>query len=93
MEKDAEVLFGVPRGEEISLCEHRAMICLPEDSVEVEIRCKVYSGGKLVDVSKTLDMNDLRTAFKKADDGYIDDEDTFCITEKGLKWLEENETK
>ena len=33
-------------------------------------------------------MNEIRTAFQKADDGYIDDEDTFEITEKGLEWIE-----
>ena len=76
--------------EEIELMEHRAMVTLPENSVSVEINCKVFHDGEIINVSKTLSMEDIRTAFQKADDGYIDDDDTFVLTEKGLKWLEEN---
>ena len=37
-----------------------------------------------------MKLSDIREAFRKADDGYIDDDDRYMITEKGLKWLEEN---
>lgn len=81
-----EVMLGVP--EEIELIEHRAMIELPEDSVEASIQCKVFHDGELVEVKKKLNMSDLRTAFKKADDGYIDDDDRFVLTDKGIEYLE-----
>ncbi len=86
-----EVMLGVPEedAETVELMEHRAMVCLPEDSVEVQINCKVYKDGELIIVKKTMSMSDLRTAFKKADDGYIDDEDTFVLTDKGKAYLEE----
>lgn len=75
--------------EEVNLTEHRAMVYLPENSVEIEINCKVFNDGELLNVRKVLKMSDIRDAFRKADDGYIDDEDRFVLTEKGLKWLEE----
>lgn len=75
--------------EEVNLTEHRAMVYLPENSVEVEINCKVFNDGELLNVRKVLKMSNIRDAFQKADDGYIDDEDRFVLTEKGLKWLEE----
>ncbi len=75
----------------IELTEHRAMITLPEDSLEVEINCKIFHEGDIQEVSKTMNMQEIREAFRKADDGYIDEDDTFVITEKGRKWLEEFE--
>ena len=76
---------------EVMLNEHRAMICLPEDAVEVRFEAKVYHDGELITVQKILTMGDLREAFRKADEGYIDDDDVFVVTEKGKMWLEERE--
>lgn len=73
---------------EIELKEHRAMICLPENAVEATMIVKVFYAGKLIEVKKILEISDLRTAFQKADEGYIDDDDRFEITDKGLEWLE-----
>ena len=91
-EKDAERMFGVPDDDltKIEIPEHRAMIGLPENSVEVQIRAKVFQNGDLINVSKTLDMSDLRAAFQKADDGYIDDDDRFVLTDKGMAYFEEH---
>jgi len=98
-DKDQEIMLGVPEdGEEdlhktIELTEHRAMVCFPEDSVEVKINAKVYHDGKVIDVEKTLNMGDLREAFRKADDGYVDDEDRFVLTDEGMEYLDEIERK
>lgn len=75
----------------VELASHRAMIELPEHSVEIELNCKVFEDGKIIGVSRTLGMDEIREAFRKADDGYIDDEDRFVLTEKGRQWLEEME--
>lgn len=72
---------------EIELINHRAMLEIPEDAVEVTINCMVFHGGKLISVSKTLSFSDVREAFKKADDGYIDEDDRFVLTEKGKEFL------
>ena len=90
-EEDAARMFGVTDEDlcGLDVMEHRAMVYLPENAVEVKIDAKVFQDGKIVDVSKTLKMSDLRTAFQKADDGYIDEEDRFEITEKGMAYLEE----
>ena len=91
--KEKEVMFGVTEENTVTLTDHRAMVQLPENAVEIEINAKVFKDGTLLDVSKTLSMEDIREAFRKADDGYIDDDDVFTVTEKGLQWLEEHETK
>lgn len=76
--------------EMIEVQTHRAIIDFPESSVEIEIHAKIYSEGELIDVSKKYNLEDIREMFRKADEGYIDDDDTFVITDKGLKWIEEN---
>ena len=93
--EQSEMMFGVPKEEPemIELMNHRAMIELPENSVEVEIKCRVFYEGQLLSVSKTMTMEELRTAFKKADEGYIDDDDVFTITNKGRAYLEETKNK
>ena len=91
-EKDAEIMFGVPDGEEngINLMEHRAIILgFPEHAVEVRIEAKVFENGEMLNVRKTMNMDEIREAFRKADDGYIDDDDRFVITDKGKAYLEE----
>ena len=79
--------------EYIDLTEHRAMIYLPESAVEVTVNAKVFAKGHLYEASKTYDMQEIREMFRKADDGYIDDDDTFVITDKGRAFLEELESR
>ena len=92
MSKDKEVMLGVPHDdkEEIELVSHRAMLEMPNNAVEAKMLIKVFQDGELIEVSKTLDMDEIREAFRKADDGYVDDDDRFVITEKGMAWLEEH---
>lgn len=77
----------------IELMEHRAMIYLPENSVEVTVIAKVFENGELQTVSMTYDMQKIREMFRKADDGYIDDDDVFVLTEKGKAFFEGDKTE
>ena len=77
----------------IELQEHRAMIYLPEKAVEIIVNAKVYIDGKIQKVSLTYDMEQIREMFRKADEGYIDDDDRFVLTDKGRALLEEMEIK
>ena len=93
-ETEKEVMLGVPEEDQemIELLNHRAMVEMPQDAVEVRLNAKVYHNGQLIDVSRKLTMDDIRTAFRKADDGYIDDDDQFVLTDKGRAWLDECES-
>jgi len=77
----------------VELTEHRAMLYLPENAVDIRVIAKVYHEGELIEVEGNYTMEQIREAFQKADDGYIDDDDRFVITEKGRAWLEENKNK
>lgn len=91
---EKEIMLGVPDEDDgreyVDLDEHRAVLGLPSNAVEVEINAKVFHDGALIDVTKIMTLDDLRTAFRKADDGYIDEDDRFVITQKGLDWIEEH---
>lgn len=89
--KEKEIMLGVPEDdtETVELDEHRAMIYLPENAVEVKVNAKVYHEGEIIDASKKMTLEDIREAFRKADDGYIDDDDVFYLTDKGKALLEE----
>ena len=76
----------------IELTEHRAIIRLPENTVEMTVVAKVYENEKLQTVKMTYDLSQIREMFEKADDGYIDDDDRFVLTDKGRKFLEELES-
>ena len=87
--EDQKIMFGAPEENTVELTEHRAIIGLPEDAVSVEIRATVYKDNELVNVTRVLSMSDLRMAFQKADEGYIDDDDRFVLTDRGRAYLEE----
>ena len=74
---------------EIELQSHFAVVELPDNTVEFELRCKVYENGKLIKVSRMFDIAAVREAFRKAEDGYIDDDDRFVLTDKGEQFLDE----
>ena len=67
-----------------------ALIYLPEDAVYALIECQCIHklDGTPLTVTRSLSMVDIRKAFQFADDGYIDEDDKFVITEQGKLWLE-----
>lgn len=79
--------------EEIILDNHRAIIELPEEAVEINLEAKVYHDGELITVFRKINQKEIREMFRKADDGYIDDDDTFVMTDKGRAYLEELENR
>ena len=76
---------------EVELKEVRAMVYIPENSVEVTISAKVYKDGKLIEVEKVIDMQEVQKAVRDAEENYIGEDDMFQVTEKGLRWLKEIE--
>ena len=73
---------------EMELNEVRAMVYVPEDAVECIMSCKVFVDGELYTAEKKLTMRDRREAIRKAEDGYIDEDDVFTLTDKGREWFE-----
>lgn len=76
---------------EIELTQDHAVISLPVDAVEAVLTVKVYHNGEIITVQQEMSLTDIRTAFKKAEDGYIDGDDRFVLTDKGLEWLRQME--
>ena len=68
---------------DIELSEKRAMVYLPENAVEININAKVYDNKELIDVLRTLNMQDIKRAFDLAEENYIEDDDVFELTDCG----------
>lgn len=77
----------------IEVGTHRAIMDIPENAVSINLIAKIYEKDELLEVSQKYDLEQIREMFRKADDGYIDDDDRFVITDKGLAWLEEQRSK
>lgn len=74
---------------ELVLDSKFAVIDLPINTIEAKITLKVYENGEMVTVERVLDLQEVLLAFKKADDGYIDEEDKFVVTDLGKQYLKE----
>lgn len=74
--------------EYIELTETRAMIYIPENSVEITLTAKVYENGAITECSKKLDMVDCIKAIEDAEKYYMEDDDIFELTDKGRAYLE-----
>ena len=73
----------------IKVEEERAMVYIPRDAIEIEISAKLYLGGdSFKDVKKTMNMHEIREAIRKAEEGYIDEDDVFELTDKGRAYLD-----
>ena len=75
----------------IEVTEKRAIVYLPEDTIEAEINITLYKNGEIQNVSKTLNTQEVYKAFGDAEDNYIEDTDVFRLSEKGMEYLKQLE--
>lgn len=74
--------------QEIEINEDRAILWVPHNALEGRMEFKLYMDGKIVTVAKTLTQDDLLTAVRKAEAGYIDEDDRFELTEAGKEYVQ-----
>ena len=72
----------------IELTEDRAMLYVPHNALEGTLVFKIYYNGEIKTVQKTINQDELREAVRKAEEGYIDEDDRFVLTDKGREYLE-----
>ena len=65
------------------------VLAVPKNTVEVTIFAKIYHNGELQDVHRTMDFQEVREAFKEAEQGYIPSDAVFTLTPLGKKYVEE----
>lgn len=65
------------------------VLAIPKNTVEVTISAKVYHNGELQDVYRTMDFQEVREAFKEAEQGYIPSDAVFTLTPLGEKYAQE----
>lgn len=55
------------------------VIAVPSDTVEIEIRAKVWKNGNVINVGRTMSFDEVRNAMKEARDGYIPSNALFVL--------------
>ena len=74
---------------ELELEQEFIVLAVPRDSVEIEISAKVYKDGELLDVARTMPLNEVREAIQEAKDCYIPSDAIFTLTDLGKEYAEE----
>lgn len=75
--------------ETVNLSEEFIVLAIPSSTIEVEIKAKVWHEGKVLDVSKTMSVEEVREAIKEAQNGYIPSDAVFTLTDLGREELEQ----
>ena len=65
-----------------------AVLEIPSQAVELTIQAKVYLNGEIRTVQTLIDLEEIRTAIKEAED-YIGPDDKFVLTEEGKRYAKE----
>lgn len=73
----------------IELEEDYIVLSIPVNTLEVSISAKVWHDGRVVEVSKVMDLDTVREMFKEAQNGYFPENAVFTLTDKGKAYLEE----
>ena len=77
---------------ELELEVEYAVIDLPKNTIEANIEAMVYcDNGRIVEVKNKLNFQNVRSAFRKAEEGYIPADPEFVLTEKGKQIVEKLE--
>lgn len=75
--------------QEIDISQDRAMLYIPHNALEGTPTFKIYLDGEIKTVRTTLTQDELMEAVQKAEEGYIDPDDRFVLTEYGRELAEE----
>lgn len=78
----------VEQVQEIEIDQDRAMLYIPHNALEGTLEFKIYLNGEIRTVRTTLNQDELNEAVRKADEGYIDEDDRFVLTDTGREHLE-----
>ena len=65
------------------------VLAIPRETVDLEIRAKVYRHGELLDVRKQFDLIEIQDAVNEAQQGYTPSDAVFSIAPVGREKMEE----
>lgn len=65
------------------------VLAVPRETVNLEIRARIYRHGELLDVRKQLDLIEIQDAIKEAQEGYTPSDAVFAITPVGREKMQD----
>lgn len=70
-------------GDVVDLDQEFIVISIPDDTLELTIKAKIYINGELHDVTRHMDFPEVRAAIREARDGYTPSDALFTLCETG----------
>ncbi len=65
--------------EVLRLDDEFIVIAIPKKTLEVNIEAKVWHNGEVITVARTMPFEEVREAFKEAEDGYMPSDAVFVL--------------
>ena len=72
-----------PESEYVELEEDFIVLAIPANTVELQIRAKVFNDGDVIEVGNKFSFACVRKMFKEAQDGYIPSDAVFSLAKVG----------
>lgn len=69
----------------MELDEDFIVIGIPANTVEIELSAKVWHNGEVITVKRTLPFEEVKEAFKEAEEGYIPSDAVFVLNPNAPK--------
>ena len=64
------------------------VLAIPKNTVEITISAKVFNNGELQTVQRAMSFDEVREAFKEAEQGYIPSDAVFSLTPLGKEYVD-----
>ena len=77
----------------IELKESYMVLAVPTTAMEITITAKVWANDEVLEVNKTMPFEEIREAFKEADECYIPSNAIFTLSDIGREQLEQLKTE
>lgn len=68
--------------------ESRAMVFLPDNAYKIRIEASLVVDDEIIVAYKELDRSEIEKTFRDAEENYMEDDDKFVLTEKGIEYLD-----
>ena len=73
--------------------EKDIVLRIPPETVEIVLQIKMFINGKVTEAYKKLDLQDVRAAFRDAEENYWPETTPYALTEKGRQFMEDLKTE
>ena len=83
---------NIDNSEYLEVLTSRAMVYIPDNTVELELLATIYEGGEIKRVRTILGLHEVQNALRDAFENYSEPDDRYVLTDLGRELLNKNES-